>query len=133
MLNISLPACTKVELWDLTVCIVVNGEKFRSRAVTLTVVRQSKISNLSEIFSYTTRYFNFMILVRLLFELWCKNTETHTHTLTRTHTHKDTDKYSYRVNSPYFGHFWTKSHITMTITTANIKWLSLKHVVISDE
>ena len=27
MLNISLPACTNVELWDLTVCIVVNGEK----------------------------------------------------------------------------------------------------------
>ena len=35
MLNISLPACTKVELWDLTVCIVVNGEKCRSREVTL--------------------------------------------------------------------------------------------------
>ena len=31
MLNINLPACTKVELWDLTVCIAVNGEKFRSR------------------------------------------------------------------------------------------------------
>ena len=38
MLDISLPACMKVELWDLTVCIVVNGEKFRSRAVTLTLV-----------------------------------------------------------------------------------------------
>ena len=23
MLNISLPSCTKVELWDLTVCIVI--------------------------------------------------------------------------------------------------------------
>ena len=36
MLNISFLACTKVELWDLTVCIAVNGEKFRSHAVTLT-------------------------------------------------------------------------------------------------
>ena len=27
MLNISFLVCTKVELWDLKVCIVVNGEK----------------------------------------------------------------------------------------------------------
>ena len=25
--NISFLACTKVEVWDLTVCIAVNGEK----------------------------------------------------------------------------------------------------------
>ena len=31
MLNISFLACTKVELWDLIVCIAVNGEKFQSR------------------------------------------------------------------------------------------------------
>ena len=30
MLNISFLACAKVELWDLKVCIVVNGEKFQS-------------------------------------------------------------------------------------------------------
>ena len=30
MLNISFLACTKVELWDLIVCIAVNGEKFQS-------------------------------------------------------------------------------------------------------
>ena len=29
MLNISFLACTKVELWDLIVCIVINGEKFQ--------------------------------------------------------------------------------------------------------
>ena len=29
MLNISFLACTKVELWDLIVCIAVNGEKFQ--------------------------------------------------------------------------------------------------------
>ena len=32
MVNISFPACTKVGLWDLTVCIVVNGEKIQSRS-----------------------------------------------------------------------------------------------------
>ena len=29
MLNISFLACNKVKLWDLTVCIAVNGEKIR--------------------------------------------------------------------------------------------------------
>ena len=35
MLNISLLACTKVELWDLIVCIAINGEKFQSCTLTL--------------------------------------------------------------------------------------------------
>ena len=30
MLNISFLTCTKVELWDLTACIAVNGEKIQS-------------------------------------------------------------------------------------------------------
>ena len=38
MPNINFLAWTKVELWDLTVCIVVNGEKFESRNVNLTLV-----------------------------------------------------------------------------------------------
>ena len=76
MLNISFLACTKVELWDLIVCIVVNGETFQSRAMTLTLIQQCPISNLSEIFSYTTMYSNFMFIDRLLFELSCKNKET---------------------------------------------------------
>ena len=38
MLNIRFLACTKVELWDLTVCIAVNGEKFQCRTVTLNLV-----------------------------------------------------------------------------------------------
>ena len=33
MLNISFLACYKVELWDLTVCFAINGEKIQSRAV----------------------------------------------------------------------------------------------------
>ena len=55
MIHISFLACTKVELWDLAVCIAVNGEKRQSCAVTLTLVRQCPISKPSEIFSYTTR------------------------------------------------------------------------------
>ena len=87
MLNISFLSCTKFELWDLTVCIVVNGEKFQSCAVTLSLVRQCPISNLSEIFSYTTMYSNFMFLDRLLFDLSCKTWKqgnTHTQNLTST-------------------------------------------------
>ena len=38
MLNITFLACTKVELWDLTVCIAVNGEKVQSHAMTLTLI-----------------------------------------------------------------------------------------------
>ena len=89
MLNISLLACTKVELWDLIVCIPVNGEKYQSRAVTLTLIQQCPLSNLSEIFSYTTMYYNFMFLDQLYFELLCKK-----HTCTRMHTHKDSEEYS---------------------------------------
>ena len=58
MLNISFLDCTKVELWDLKVCIAVNGEKFQSRAVNLTLVRQWPILNSSKLFSFATMYFN---------------------------------------------------------------------------
>ena len=92
MLNISHLTYTKVELWDLIVCIAVNGEKFQSRAMTLTLVRRCPISNFSKIFSCTTIYSNFMIIDILLFELPCKNTETQKHGNTETHT--DSDKYS---------------------------------------
>ena len=37
MLNISLLTCTKDKLFDLIVCIAVNGEKFQSLAMTLTL------------------------------------------------------------------------------------------------
>ena len=52
MLNISFLACTKVELWDLKVCIAVNGEKFQSCSMNLTLVRQCPISNLPEVFEF---------------------------------------------------------------------------------
>ena len=35
MLNQNFLTCAKAEIQDLTVCIVVNGEKFQSHAVTL--------------------------------------------------------------------------------------------------
>ena len=86
MLNISFLSCTKAELWDLTVCIVVNGEKFQSCAVSLSLFLQCPISNLSEILSYTTVYSNFMFLDQLLFELSRKNMETGKHTQNLTST-----------------------------------------------
>ena len=94
MLNISFLACTKVELCYLTVCIAVNGEKFRSGTVTLTLVRQCPISNLSEIFLYTTCS-DFMFLDQLFLSYHAK-THSHKHesTQTRMHTHRDSDKYS---------------------------------------
>ena len=89
MLNISFPACTKVELYDLIVCIVVNGEKFQSPTVTLNLIRQCPLSNLSEIVLYTTRYSNFMFLHGLLFDFIVQK-----HTQTHTHTQRDSDEYS---------------------------------------
>ena len=50
MLNISSLACTKVELWALKFCIAVNPEKFQNSAVTLKLVRQCPISNLSTLY-----------------------------------------------------------------------------------
>ena len=78
-------ACTKVELWDLTVCIAVDGVKSQSCAVTLTLVRQCPISDLAKLFSCTTTYLNFMFLDQFLFELSCKNTHKHRNTHGNTH------------------------------------------------
>ena len=49
MLNLSLLACTKVELQVLTVCIAVNGEKVPSSTVTLTLVQQCPMKNLVKV------------------------------------------------------------------------------------
>ena len=83
MLNISFLTCTKVALLDLIVCIVVNGEKFQSPTMTLTLIRQCPLSNLYEIFSYTTMCFSFMFLHQLLLSYRAK-THTHKHTHTQT-------------------------------------------------
>ena len=77
-------ACTKSELCYLTVCISVNEGKIQNRAVSLTFVQQCPISNLSEIFSYTTCS-NFMFLDYFL-SYHAQNTHAHAHTHTHTHT-----------------------------------------------
>ena len=79
VLNISFLACTKVELLDLIVCITVNGEKFQRHAMTLTLVGQCPILNLSELFSYATMCINFMFLDELLFEFLKSAVQTLNH------------------------------------------------------
>ena len=69
----------------MTVCIVVNGEKFQCHAVTLTLIGQCPMSNSSELFSYTTICSSFKCIELLFFELSCTQTDRQTHT----HTQKD--------------------------------------------
>ena len=52
MLNHNFLTCAQAEILDLTVCIVINGEKFHSHAVTLTLIAQCPMPNLSEVFIY---------------------------------------------------------------------------------
>ena len=62
----------------MTVCIVVNGEKFQSHAVTLTLIGQCPMSNSSELFPYTTICSSFKWIEPLFFELPCTQTDRHT-------------------------------------------------------
>ena len=66
-----------------TCIIAVNGEKFQSHAVTLTLIPQCSIKTVHILFSHATNYLSFMFLDRLLFELLCVNTHKQTHK----HTH----------------------------------------------
>ena len=59
MLNISLPASAKVELRDLLLCIVVNGEKFSKSRSDLDL--GPTMPNI-ELVPDTTMYSNFMFL-----------------------------------------------------------------------
>ena len=43
MLNHNFLTCAKAEIKDLTVCIVVNGEKFQSHHVTLALIGECPI------------------------------------------------------------------------------------------
>ena len=72
MLNIiSFLSCTntKVELWNLTVCIAVNGAKNSKSLCDLDLGPPMPNIELSELFSYTTTYLNFMFLDQFLYEL----------------------------------------------------------------
>ena len=71
-----------------TICIVVNGEKFQSHAVTLTLIGQCPMSNSSELFSNTRICSSFKWIEPLFFELSC--TQTHT----QTERHADGHEYS---------------------------------------
>ena len=62
------------------------------------------LSNLSEIFSYTTTYSNFMFLIDYFLSYRAK---THTNTHTDAHTHTDSDEY-------FIGAFYKNATITIT-------------------
>ena len=88
MLNHNFLTCSKAKIYDLTVCIVVNGEKFQSHAMTLTLIGQCPMSNLSELFSYTTICLSFKWIVPLFCIFLSYRVHRHTHTHRNTHTQK---------------------------------------------
>ena len=92
MLNHNFLTCAKAEIWAFTVCIVVNGEKFQSHAVTLTLIGQCPMSNSSELFSYTTVCSSFTSIEPLFFELSCTQTDRQTHR----HQDRQTDTQTHR-------------------------------------
>ena len=99
----------KAEIWALKVCIVVNGEKFQSHAVTLTLIGQCPMSNSSELFSCTTVCSNFTSIEPLFLELSCTQTDRHQHRQTDTQTTMSIQRFS----------IWTLS-LRLDITTGNI-------------
>ena len=93
MLNIGFLACIKVELWDLTLCIVVNGEKFRSDLDIYPT--KPNIDFFRDICIYNN-VFQFHVPSLIIFRVTVQKTHTYTRTRThtRTHTHKDSDEHS---------------------------------------
>ena len=69
ILNHNFLTNAKAGIWDLTVLIVVNGEKFQFHAVTLTLILQCPVSNLSELFIYIRICSSFKLIDPLFFEL----------------------------------------------------------------
>ena len=81
MPNHNFLTCAKAEIKDLTVCIVVNGEKFQSSSMTsnligLTWMRQCTMSNSSELFAISDNIFSSFKLTDPLF-LGYTNTQTY--------------------------------------------------------
>ena len=74
MLNRNFLTCTKAEIWDLTFCIVVNGEKSR-RDLDL----DRTMPNLKLVRSISSGLYHYFI------ELSCTQTDTHTDTHTDRH------------------------------------------------
>ena len=99
LINLVLLSCAKAEIKDLTVCILVNGEKFQSHAVTLTLIGQCPMSNSSKLLSYATicSSFKFSSGLNHYFSSYRvhrqTNRQTDTHTHTQTHTHRRTPNF----------------------------------------
>ena len=87
----------------MTVCIAVNGKKFQSQTVTLTLIGQCPMLNSSEGFSYRTVYSNFKILDHLFFELSCLHTDRQTDRQTPRHTDRQTDRQTTETSTLYLG------------------------------
>ena len=91
MLNIRFLASTKVELYDLTACIEVNGETFEYSDLDLDPTKLN-IKLVRAIFIYynvfqfrVPRPISFLVIVQ---------THTHQHTHIHTQTHTDPNEYS---------------------------------------
>ena len=74
----------------MTVCIMVNEEKFQSHNITLTLIGQCPVLNSYKLFSYTMICSRFKWIEPLFFELSC--TQTHAHRQKDGNT--DGDEYS---------------------------------------
>ena len=72
---------------------MVNGEKFQSQIVTLTLIVQCLLSNSSELFSNTTTCSSFK-WIEPFFLLSCTQTHTHRRKDTQTLGHTDGHEYS---------------------------------------
>ena len=78
---------------------MVNGKKFQSQTVTLSLIGQCPMSNSSKDFSYPTIYSNFKILDHLFFELSCLETDRQTDTRRQVlYTCRLDRKYNYLTN-----------------------------------
>ena len=95
MLNIGFLGCTKVELKDLTVCIVVNGEKFPKFHRDLDLdPTMPNIELVQHIFIYNN-VFKFYVSRLVTLKISCKHTHTHTHTHARTHARTHTHTHTH--------------------------------------
>ena len=108
---------------------MVNGEKFQSNAVTLTLIRQCPMSNSSELFSYTTKCSSFKSIEPLFFELSC--TQTDRQTDTHTHTDRHTDGHEYSIVA---GGLWhnMRRHL-LVVSEKKIKMLKTPFVISQGE
>ena len=89
ILNHNFLTCAKAEIWALTVCIVVNGEKFH--AVTLALIGQCPMSSYFRILQYvkvSSQLNHYVLSYRV-------HRHTHRQTDRQTHTHTHTDGHEY--------------------------------------